>query len=123
MGACGGRSLQLAPPVLEFLPGARSLAGLHCLRAFRNRHADQIISRTVIPFLREPIAIPAGLYHLEGRRKRLELPAIDREMLSGLVANFEGVMAEGTNRKTAHLLRRLVNKVLRHDRRTVEVWY
>ena len=34
---------------------------------------------------------------LEGRRKRLELPVIDREMLSGLVANFEGVMAEGTN--------------------------
>ncbi len=34
---------------------------------------------------------------LEGRRKRLELPAIDQEMLSGLVANFEEVMAEGSN--------------------------
>ena len=60
---------------------------------------------------------------LEGRRKRLELPVIDREMLSGLVANFEGVMAEGTNPQKRHLLRRLVKKVLIHDRRTVEVWY
>ena len=60
---------------------------------------------------------------LEGRRKRLELPVIDREMLSGLVSNFEGVMAEGTNPQKKHLLRRLVKKVLIHDRRTVEVWY
>ena len=60
---------------------------------------------------------------LEGRQKRLELPAIDKEMLSGLVANFEGVMAEGTNPQKKHLLRRLVKKVLVHDRRTVEVWY
>ena len=44
-------------------------------------------------------------------------------MLSGLVANFEGVMAEGTNPQKKHLLRRLVKKVLVHDRRTVEVWY
>ena len=60
---------------------------------------------------------------LEGRRNRLELPAIDREMLSGLVSNFEGVMAEGTNPQKKHLLRRLVKKVLIHDWRTVEVWY
>ena len=60
---------------------------------------------------------------LEGRRKRLELPAIDKEMLSGLVDNFEEVMAEGTNPQKKHLLRRLVKKVLVHDRRKVEVWY
>ena len=60
---------------------------------------------------------------LEGRRKRLALPAIDKEMLSDLVANFEEVMAEGTNPQKKHLLRRLVKKVLVHDRRTVEVWY
>ena len=60
---------------------------------------------------------------LEGRRRRLELPAIDRGMLSDLVANFEDVMAEGTNPQKKHLLRRLVKKVLVHDRRTVEVWY
>ena len=60
---------------------------------------------------------------LEGRRKRLELPAIDRDMLSGLVGNFEEVMAEGTNPQKKHLLRRLVKKVLVHNRRKVEVWY
>ena len=60
---------------------------------------------------------------LEGRRKALELPAIDREMLSGLVDDFEKVMAEGTNPQKKDLLRRLAKKVLVHDRRTVEVWY
>lgn len=34
---------------------------------------------------------------LEGRRKHLELPAIDREMLTGLLDNFEEVIAPGTN--------------------------
>ena len=48
---------------------------------------------------------------LEGRRRRLELPAIDRDMLSDPVANFEDVMAEGTNPQKKHLLRRLVKKV------------
>lgn len=60
---------------------------------------------------------------LEARRKRLELPAIDQEMLIALLANFEQVMAEGTNPQKKHLLHRLVKKVLVHDRRTVEVWY
>ncbi len=60
---------------------------------------------------------------LEGRRKRLELPVIDKRMLSDLVDNFEEVMAEGTNPQKKHLLRRLVKKVLVHDRRKVEVWY
>ena len=60
---------------------------------------------------------------LEGRRKHLELPAIDRDMLSDLVDNLEEVMAEGTNPQKKHLLRRLVKKVLVHDRRKVEVWY
>lgn len=57
------------------------------------------------------------------RRKALELPAIDREMLSGLVDDFEKVMAEGTNPQKKDLLCRLAKKVLVHDRRTVEVWY
>lgn len=60
---------------------------------------------------------------LEGRRKRLELPAIDREMLAGLLDNFEQVIAAGTNPQKKHLLRRLVKKVLIHDRRTIEIWY
>ncbi len=34
---------------------------------------------------------------LEARRERLELPAIDREMLASLVDEFEKVMAAGTN--------------------------
>ncbi len=60
---------------------------------------------------------------LEARRKRLELPAIDRDMLRSLVDNFEQVMTEGLNPQKKHLLRRLVKKVLVHDRRTIEVWY
>src|SRR3990170_4701018 len=60
---------------------------------------------------------------LEARRERLELPAIDREMLSRLVDKFEEVLAEGTNPQKKHLLRQMVKKVLIHDRHTVEVWY
>ncbi len=60
---------------------------------------------------------------LEERRKRLEIPAIDREMLSDLLDNFEEVMAEGTNPQKKDLLRRLVKKVLVHDKRTIEIWY
>ncbi len=60
---------------------------------------------------------------LDDRRKRLELPAIDREMLVALVDNFERVMAESPNPQKKHLLHRLVKKVLVHDRRTLEVWY
>ena len=37
--------------------------------------------------------------------------------------NFEKVMAEGTNPQKKDLLRRLVKKVLIHDRRTIEIWY
>ncbi len=60
---------------------------------------------------------------LEARRERLELPAIDREMLSALVDNFEQVIAGGPNAQKKDLLRRLVKKVLVHDRRTIEIWY
>jgi hypothetical protein len=60
---------------------------------------------------------------LEARRERLELPAIDRDMLASLVDNFEQVMAEAPNPQKKDLLRRLVKKVLVHDRRTIEVWY
>ncbi|MBP9032280.1 MAG: recombinase family protein [Pseudomonadales bacterium] len=60
---------------------------------------------------------------LEVRRERLELPAIDRDMLAALVDNFEEVLAEAPVPQKKHLLHRLVKKVLIHDRRTVEVWY
>ena len=60
---------------------------------------------------------------LEARRERLELPAIDREMLAALVDNLEEVLAEAPVPQKKHLLHRLVKKVLIHDRRTVEVWY
>ena len=53
----------------------------------------------------------------------MEFPAIDREMLSGLLDNFEDVMAEGTNPQKKDLLRRLVKKVLVHDKRTIEIRY
>jgi len=60
---------------------------------------------------------------LEARRERLELPAIDREMLASIVNNFEKVMAEGPNQKKKHLLHQLVKKVLIRSRETIEVWY
>lgn len=60
---------------------------------------------------------------LQAQRERLELPAIEREMLDTLVDQFEHVMAEGPNPKKKDLLRRLVKKVPVHDRRTIEVWY
>ena len=55
---------------------------------------------------------------LDERRKRLDLPAIDREMLSALVDDFEDAMAEGTNPQKKGLLRRLAKKVLVHDKRS-----
>jgi hypothetical protein len=60
---------------------------------------------------------------LEERRQHLEIPAIDRELLTGLLDELEKVMAEGTNPQKKDLLRRLVKKVLVHDRRTIEIWY
>jgi site-specific DNA recombinase len=60
---------------------------------------------------------------LEARRERLELPAIDRDMLAGLLGQFEKVMAEGPAPQRKDLLHRIVKKVLVHDRRTLEVWY
>jgi chromosome segregation ATPase len=53
----------------------------------------------------------------EEKRQRLDLPAIDREMLTRLIDDFERVLAEGTNPKKKDLLRHLVKKVLVHDRR------
>jgi len=60
---------------------------------------------------------------LEARREQLELPAIDKEMLSSLLDNFEKVMAEGHNPKNKHLLHQLVKKVLIYSRQTIEIWY
>jgi DNA repair exonuclease SbcCD ATPase subunit len=60
---------------------------------------------------------------LEARRERLELPAIDKEMLASLLDNFEQVMAEGPNPKKKHLLHQLVKKVLIQSRQTNEIWY
>ena len=59
----------------------------------------------------------------EERRERLEIPAIDREMLSSLLDDLDKVMAEGTNRQEKDLLRRMVKKILVHDRHTIEIWY
>ena len=61
--------------------------------------------------------------NLEARRKRLALPAIDREMLSTLVDNFERVMAEAPSPQRKDLRRRMVKKVLVHSRRATEIWY
>ncbi len=60
---------------------------------------------------------------LQARRERLELPAIDKEMLTSLLANFEKVMAAGTNAQRKDLLQRIVKKVVVHGRSKVEIWY
>jgi len=69
------------------------------------------------------VGLEAERRDLENRRNRLELPAIDLEMLTSFVANLEQLIAAGTNPQKKHLLRLLVKKVLVHDRHTVEVWY
>ncbi|MFH1022101.1 MAG: recombinase family protein [Planctomycetota bacterium] len=61
--------------------------------------------------------------NLEERLGRLGLPAVDREFLRKMVADFETVMESEDNVKKKNLLRHLVKKVLIHDRRTVEIWY
>jgi hypothetical protein len=57
------------------------------------------------------------------RRERLEIPPIDRKLLSRLMDEFEETMEKGPNPKKKHLLHRLVKKVLIYDRRTIEIWY
>ncbi len=60
---------------------------------------------------------------LEARRERLNLPELDKAMCEAIVDDFEEVMASGTNPQKKHLLKRMVKKVLVHDRRTIEIWY
>jgi hypothetical protein len=56
-------------------------------------------------------------------KERAEKPDIGREMLSGLLDEFEKVMAASTNAPKRNLLLRMVKKVLIKDRHTVEVGY
>ena len=65
----------------------------------RNRPARDAAWRRRTALLTHAIiyALTVEKRELEGRRKPLELPVINREILSGLVSNFKGVMAEGTN--------------------------
>jgi hypothetical protein len=44
-------------------------------------------------------------------------------MFSGLPDSFEDMVADGANPQKKDLLRRLVKKVLVHDKRTIEIWY
>jgi hypothetical protein len=44
-------------------------------------------------------------------------------MLSDILDHFEKVLADGTLAQKKDLLRRLVKKVLVHDKRTIEIWY
>jgi len=60
---------------------------------------------------------------LEARRKQIELPAIDNEMLKNLVEHLDKVMADAPNPQKKYLMKRLIKKVVVHDRRTVEIWY
>ena len=67
--------------------------------------------------------LQAELAELEARRERLDLPALDRELLTKMLDEIEETMLSGTNPQKKHLLQRVVKKVLVHDRSTVEVWY
>ena len=60
---------------------------------------------------------------LDARRKRLDLPAIDQAMLSGLLEYIQKEITSGTNLQQKQLIKRLVKKVVVHDRKTIEVWY
>ncbi len=60
---------------------------------------------------------------LAARQTRLTIPPVDQEMLKEILSEFDETMANGTNPQKKHLLRRMVKKVLIHDRRTIEVWY
>ncbi len=57
------------------------------------------------------------------RRSPKARATIDREMLSDILDHFEKVLADGTLAQKKDLLRRLVKKVLVHDKRTIEIWY
>jgi site-specific DNA recombinase len=93
-------------------------------RAFEAETLEASLCNEKVKDLRTQIsALEAEKRDLEARRAKLALPAIDQEMLSGLVANFEDVVAGGTNAQRKDLLRRMVKKVLVHDRRTLEIWY
>jgi len=67
--------------------------------------------------------LQAEKHDLDTRRKQLDIEAIDKNMLAGMLDELENVMTEGTNPQKKDLLRRLVKKVLVHDRRTIEIWY
>jgi hypothetical protein len=56
-------------------------------------------------------SLPVG-FHVPGK-----------EMLARLVDNFEEIIAAGTNPQKKDLLRRLLKKVLVHDKRTIEIRY
>jgi site-specific DNA recombinase len=60
---------------------------------------------------------------LEARRGRLELPAVDRDMLNKWAEAFERTMKEGTNPQKKDAIQRIVKRVLVQDRRTFDVWY
>lgn len=60
---------------------------------------------------------------LGARQSRLAIPPVDKEMLSGILSEFEEKMANGTNPQKKHLLHQLVKKVLIHSRQTIEIWY
>jgi site-specific DNA recombinase len=93
-------------------------------RAFEAGTLDASLCNEKVKDLRARLAeMEVQKRDLEARRRKLELPAIDQEMLSGLVARLEEVMAEGTKAQRKDLLRRMVKKVLIHDRRTIEIWY
>jgi len=59
--------------------------------------AQEVKIRTVVTRIEE---LEAEKRDLEERRKRLEIPTINQEMLSGLLDNFEEVMVVGTNPQT-----------------------
>ncbi|MCK4415308.1 MAG: recombinase zinc beta ribbon domain-containing protein [Candidatus Eisenbacteria sp.] len=109
----------------NFAEAAKAQAAIdRYFRAFEAGKLEPSLCNEKVKTLRAQIdELEAARRDLEDRRERLELPAIDREMLADLIEHLEKVMAEGTGAQKKDLLHRLVKKVLVHDRRTIEVWY
>jgi hypothetical protein len=62
------------------------------------------------------------LHKLRSQRNQLNLPELDRTVITSLIDNLENVMASGTNPKEAPSPP-FSEEGARSDRGTVEVWY
>ncbi len=109
----------------NFAEAARAHAAMdRYFKAFEaGRLSPELCNEKVRALRTQLDELEAAREDLEARRKEIELPPLDRELLASLLADFDRVMAEEPNQKKKDLLHRVVKKVLVQDRQTVEVWY